>query len=42
MLADRLIENLFLRAEQVASAMTVRGLPAQTTTKSDGINSEFG
>lgn len=25
MLADRLIENLFLRAEQVASAMTVRG-----------------
>ncbi|WP_299491382.1 CbiQ family ECF transporter T component [Acaryochloris sp. IP29b_bin.137] len=25
LLADRLIENLFLRAEQVASAMTVRG-----------------
>jgi energy-coupling factor transport system permease protein len=25
MLADRLLENLFLRAEQIASAMTARG-----------------
>jgi energy-coupling factor transport system permease protein len=25
MLADRLLENLFLRAEQIASAMQVRG-----------------
>lgn len=31
LLADRLIENLFLRAEQVASAMTVRGFTSPNT-----------
>ena len=31
LLVDRLVENLFLRAEQIASAMTVRGFTHPNT-----------